>query len=64
LDTVAAFIEPVLEPRRRARIPLAACGLCPLFRILLSPVMAAAVIALSSLSAIGNALRRRAVEMD
>ena len=40
-------------------VPIAAGVLYPVFGILLSPVIAAAAMALSSLSVIGNALRLR-----
>jgi Cu+-exporting ATPase len=44
-------------------IPIAAGALYPLFGILLSPVIAAAAMALSSVSVIGNAARLRRVEL-
>lgn len=47
-----------------AGIPLAAGVLYPFFGLLLSPVVAAAAMALSSVSVIGNALRLRGVEVD
>ena len=47
-----------------AGIPLAAGVLYPLFGMLLSPVVAAAAMALSSVSVIGNALRLRTVTVD
>jgi Cu+-exporting ATPase len=47
-----------------AGIPLAAGVLYPFFGILLSPVVAAAAMALSSVSVIGNALRLRVVGVD
>jgi len=47
-----------------AGIPLAAGVLYPTFGLLLSPVVAAAAMALSSVSVIGNALRLRAVKVD
>jgi P-type Cu+ transporter len=42
-----------------AGVPIAAGALYPFFRILLSPIIAAAAMALSSLSVVGNALRLR-----
>jgi Cu+-exporting ATPase len=47
-----------------AGIPLAAGVLYPFFGLLLSPVVAAAAMALSSVSVIGNALRLRTVEIN
>jgi len=47
-----------------AGIPLAAGLLYPLFGLLLSPVVAAAAMALSSVSVIGNALRLRALKLE
>ena len=47
-----------------AGIPLAAGVLYPFFGLLLSPVVAAAAMALSSVSVIGNALRLRTVRVD
>ncbi|GKS70074.1 Cu+-exporting ATPase [Nitrosomonas sp. PY1] len=46
-----------------AGIPIAAGVLYPFFGILLSPIFAAAAMALSSVSVIGNALRLRAVKL-
>jgi Cu+-exporting ATPase len=42
-----------------AGVPIAAGVLYPSFGILLSPIMAAAAMALSSVSVVGNALRLR-----
>lgn len=63
-----------LRPRRQnlflsfaynvAGIPLAAGVLYPFFGLLLSPVVAAAAMALSSVSVIGNALRLRAAKVS
>ena len=46
-----------------AGVPIAAGLLYPVFGLLLSPIVAAAAMALSSVSVIGNALRLRAVEL-
>ncbi|HEY0859181.1 MAG TPA: copper-translocating P-type ATPase [Albitalea sp.] len=47
-----------------AGIPIAAGVLYPLFGILLSPIVAAAAMALSSVSVIANSLRLRVVKID
>ena len=47
-----------------AGIPLAAGLLYPFFGLLLSPVVAAAAMALSSVSVIGNALRLRGLKLE
>jgi Cu+-exporting ATPase len=44
-------------------VPIAAGVLFPFLGILLSPVIAAAAMALSSVSVIGNALRLRSVHL-
>ena len=46
-----------------AGVPIAAGALYPVLGILLSPVIAAAAMALSSVSVVGNALRLRAVRL-
>jgi Cu+-exporting ATPase len=46
-----------------AGVPIAAGALYPWFGILLSPIIAAAAMALSSVSVIGNALRLRHVRL-
>jgi P-type Cu+ transporter len=46
-----------------AGVPIAAGALYPLFGITLSPIFAAAAMALSSVSVIGNALRLRRIEI-
>ena len=47
-----------------AGIPIAAGVLYPFFGILLSPIFAAAAMALSSVSVIGNALRLRTTKLE
>jgi Cu+-exporting ATPase len=47
-----------------AGVPIAAGVLYPVFGLLLSPIIAAAAMALSSVSVIGNALRLRALSLD
>ncbi len=46
-----------------AGVPIAAGALYPTFGILLSPIVAAAAMALSSVSVVGNALRLRHVRL-
>jgi Cu+-exporting ATPase len=46
-----------------AGVPIAAGILYPFFGILLSPIIGAAAMALSSVSVIGNALRLRATRL-
>lgn len=53
-----AFVYNVLG------IPVAAGTLYPFFGLLLSPMIAAAAMSLSSVSGLGNALRLRAVHLD
>ena len=47
-----------------AGVPIAAGVLYPVFGLLLSPIIAAAAMALSSVSVVGNALRLRAMKLD
>jgi Cu+-exporting ATPase len=57
-NLVLAFVYNVLG------VPLAAGVLYPVFGVLLSPVVAAAAMSLSSVSVIGNALRLRMTSVD
>jgi Cu+-exporting ATPase len=56
-NLVLAFVYNVIG------IPIAAGALYPAFGMMLSPIIAAAAMSLSSVSVIGNALRLRAVRL-
>jgi Cu+-exporting ATPase len=56
-NLVLAFVYNVVG------IPVAAGALYPTFGILLSPIIAAAAMSLSSVSVIGNALRLRSARI-
>ena len=58
LATILAFVYNALG------VPIAAGVLYPVFGVLLSPMLAAAAMSLSSVSVIGNALRLRAAPLD
>jgi Cu+-exporting ATPase len=57
-NLVLAFVYNALG------IPIAAGVLYPMFGLLLSPMVAAAAMSLSSVSVIGNALRLRVVTLS
>jgi len=59
----AGYAAHLLRLAGRAGVPVAAGALYPVAGVLLSPVMAAAAMALSSVSVVGNALRLRAVRL-
>ncbi len=47
-----------------AGVPIAAGVLYPFFGVMLSPIIAAAAMALSSVSVVGNSLRLRSAKLD
>ncbi len=63
--TMRNIAEPVFRiPVQLGGVPIAAGVLYPVFGLLLSPMIAAAAMALSSVSVIGNALRLRATKCE
>ena len=57
------MMSPIAFIYNALGVPLAAGVLYPVFRILLSPIVASAAMTFSSVSVIGNALRLRRIEL-
>ena len=63
LSTDVKLITKKELPYNAAGVPIAAGVLYPFFGILLSPIIAAAAMSLSSVSVISNSLRLRRVKL-
>jgi Cu+-exporting ATPase len=62
-DVAAIRVDLYQSALRRAHMPVAAGVLYPTFGILLSPIIAAVAMALSSVSVVGNTLRLRRMQL-